>query len=188
MCEGYEDMDNPFILNLGSISINWNGWTTNSTALQTNGWLLTRRPAYKNWRDPINSDASNDYLYLHHPETHMLARLKRNVLINGAYELDFMLSEKAATKTLGFLGARYEEKNKLKQQIHKLEHEVDKLNTYLNDYEEKMSDAQLTLYKQYGEEDIDFLLETILAIQNKRPKVKKSLPSTIISFPIKTVA
>jgi len=187
MCEGYEDMSTIFAL-LGNKRVSWNGWCTDATELHNNGWTATLKPKYNNWRDPINSDASNDYLYLHHPETHMLARLKRNVPINGAYELDFMLSEKAATKTLGFLGARYEEKNKLKQQIHKLEHEVDKLNTYLNDYEEKMSDAQLTLYKQYGEEDIDFLLETILAIQNKRPKVKKSLPSTIISFPIKTVA
>lgn len=87
------DMDEPDI-------ICWYGWKINWADLRLNGWEITHKKHYCNWRDSTNTSRSNNYIYIRHPASNMIGRItlgkadlhdRPNIPIS--YVLDFLTVE-----------------------------------------------------------------------------------------------
>ena len=75
--------------------IYWMGWETSWRALKCFDWVVTRKKAYDNWRNSKDSKASNEYIYIRHPNTNMIGRITLRKQSEGTagWELDFMTVE-----------------------------------------------------------------------------------------------
>jgi hypothetical protein len=76
--------------------IEWFGWSTSLSKLVENGWQITLKPKYDNWRDFKNTKASSNYLYLRHPILKLIAKIKYQTgnahLVSG--HVEFLIPEK----------------------------------------------------------------------------------------------
>lgn len=74
--------------------ISWKGWTATVDDLIARGWVITHRPKYFHVTNLRDSEASNSYLYLRHPVTRMIARIRWEPNTQACGEVDYMTHEK----------------------------------------------------------------------------------------------
>lgn len=74
--------------------IEWLGGMFTISAMLSNGWDITHKPKYKNWRDSLNSRESNDYLYFRHPIHKLVGRIRYWPGHPIIGKLDFLTHEK----------------------------------------------------------------------------------------------
>lgn len=76
--------------------IEWAGWWTTWHALRKEGWIITIKPKYENWRRPNDSETSIEKVYIRHPKTRMIGRISKDnnfEMTNNDYTLDYLSQE-----------------------------------------------------------------------------------------------
>lgn len=144
--------DDVMLLNkIGHIKLEYLGLETNFNRLYEEGWNIKEDKGYSSANDWINSDKSNDYLYLRHPVHKLMMRVKKTIDRNAANPNDVMY----------------------KYSVDFLTHEKN----------HKVKPPKYVSERNYTEDDIQPMLDTIMAIQAKRPRKRKTLPQAdVLSF------
>lgn len=75
--------------------IRWAGWETSWQALRSEGWVITIKPKYSNWRQPHCSAASKDKVYIRHSLSKQLGRITGGLHADDRkyWELDYLVQE-----------------------------------------------------------------------------------------------
>jgi hypothetical protein len=75
--------------------IHWAGWETTWQSLRAEGWVITIKPKYSNWRQPYCSAASREKVYIRHPQSRQLGRITGGLQVDGRkyWELDYLIQE-----------------------------------------------------------------------------------------------
>lgn len=87
-----------------STKLKWKGFTTTFHDLQKEGWEITIKPKYDNWRLPGCVASSREKIYIRHPENRMIGRIIKktitdytigtdSVVTYDKYELDYLIQE-----------------------------------------------------------------------------------------------
>lgn len=111
-------------------TIRWKGWTTSFDSLKAEGWVITTKPKFENWRLPIDSARSTEKIYVRHPENRMIGRISKvkksydyKILTDSypievvEYELDYLIQEHNQWKSAPKI---FEERNLTADDIPKL--------------------------------------------------------------------